>query len=450
MKSDLPKCLFPVCGVPMAELIGRELLKSGVQRPCIVIGHKGQLLIDALGGDFDYAWQHEQLGTGHAVRMALDAYPSLQGTVIIAPGDVPLLSATVFKSLAERHKALGAACSVATITLENPTGYGRVVRDGSGNVCEIVEEKDASESIKTLHEVNSGVYCFEVEALRSVIEKLRSDNAQAEYYLTDCIRLLSQEGKDVAGIEFEDAALLQGVNDRWQLAQCQDALRLRILRQHCLNGVSIADPGTTFVDLGVEIGADTLVHPMTTITRGTRIGERCQVGPQTIIDKSVIGNDTSINMSRVNEATVGDRCKIGPFTHLRPLTVVGNDCKIGNFVEIKKSDLKEGVAASHLAYIGDATIGPATNVGAGVITCNYDGFSKHRTEIGARVFVGSNSTLVAPLTIEDDAFVAAGSTITKPVPSEALAVARVRQETREGWVIEWRKRKSTQSAETGS
>lgn len=446
MKSELPKGMFRACGWTILEIIVDAFRGAGIAQPTLVIGHQGEMVEEHLGDGCRYAWQREQKGTGHAVLMAKDLFAGFDGNVIIAPGDIPLITAEALQSLVQKHIDSGAVCTVGSMVVADPTGYGRVIRTSEG-VSGIVEHRDATAEQRLITEVNSGIYCFDAKSLFELLDEIRPDNDQGEYYLTDCIGLAVKRGWKVEAAVFEDSSVAAGVNDRWQLAEASEILRKRILKSHCLNGVSIPDPQTTYIDLGVEIGVDTLIHPLTTITRGSQIGSKCEIGPNTIIDKSIVGDSCSVNMSRVNESKVGTGTKIGPFAHLRPGSDIGEFCKIGNFVETKKAKFGAKAAASHLSYVGDAEVGAGANIGAGTITCNYDGFEKHRTEIGENCFIGSNSTLVAPVRIEDDAFVAAGSVVTKTVPNGSLAVGRARQENKEGWVASWRKRKQVKTDE---
>lgn len=442
MKSDLPKGLHPVLGLPMVELIGRAMKQAGVARPVVVIGHGGEAMIEALGDGYDYAWQREQHGTGHATMMAAEHLKGHKGPVIIAPGDAPLLSAETLKELVERHDETRAKCTLATTFIDDPLGYGRVVRDSTGRVAGIVEHKDATPEQHAIKEVNAGVYCFDTETLLATLPALRNDNAQGEYYLTDALGSIYHAGGDVVALIVADHEILMGVNDRWQLSQAEKALRTRINRQHTLAGVTIVDPDATYIGLDVTIGPDTTIEPDSFLQGRTTIGSGCHIGPCTKIKSSRLGDNVNVYFSQVVESELLDGVKVGPYSNIRPGTILGARTKIGNFVEIKKSTLGEGVAVSHLTYIGDTSVGDHTNVGAGTITCNYDGFSKHRTTIGRDVFVGSNSTLVAPVTIEDGAMVAAGSVVTHNVPADALVLGRARQEVKEGWVSRWRKKKS--------
>lgn len=442
MKSDLPKTLHAVCDVPMVELVGRSFKGAGVDRPVVVIGHHGDMVRDALGDAYEFAWQTEQLGTGHAALMAEQVLADFDGPVIVAPGDAPLLNSGYLKSLAERQLETGAELILATCVMEDPTGYGRLVYDEVGNVRAIVEEKDASPEVRKLKEVCVSVYCFESRSLFKLLRTLKTDNAQGEYYLTDMISAVYASGGMTVTMPVSDPAMLMGVNDRWQLAKAARILRERILKKHAISGVTIVDPESTYVGLDVEIGVDTVLHPMTCIQGKTRIGAGCVIGPSTSIDDSKLGDGCVALMSQLNGAEMRSDTRCGPFANLRPGAVLGEGAKVGNFVEIKNSDIGENVSISHLTYVGDSEVGADTNIGAGTITCNYDGFKKHRTIVGARAFVGSNTTLVAPVTIGDEAIVAAGSVVTEDVPAGGLGIGRARQTNKEEWARVWRAKKS--------
>lgn len=441
MKSDLPKGLHTVCGLPMVELVGRAMKAAGIERPIVVIGHGGEKLQEALGEGYDYAWQREQHGTGHAAQMAAPLLEGKLGSVLIVPGDTPLIDAASLCALIQRHQEGGAVCTVASVKMPDPAGYGRLVRNDSGELMKIVEEKDATSAERAIQDVNLSIYAFEIAVLLRHLPHLKNSNAQGEFYLTDVIAAIASEGGKVLVESFPDADTFAGVNDRWQLAQAEKALRTKILRFHALAGVTIRDIDTTFIGPDVRIAPDSVIEPCTTLNGNTKIASGCRIGPYSIIDDSVIGEDSLIYMSRLSEAKVGKGVKCGPFANLRPRSVLGDRVKVGNFVEVKNAELGEGAAASHLTYLGDASIGAGSNIGAGTITCNYDGFAKHRTEIGKEAFIGSNSTLVAPITIGDGAFIAAGSTITKDVPPDSLGLGRARQEVKEEWALHWRKRK---------
>lgn len=443
MKSDLPKGLHPVCGLPMVEHVARALRGAGVERPIVVIGHGGEKMQAALGDGYGYAWQTEQLGTGHAAMMAEELLADYDGPVIVAAGDTPMLGAETFTALLNAHIESGAKATLATSVVDDPQGYGRIVRDADGKFAGIVEQKDATPEQRAIREVNAGLYIFDSKALFRILPELKSTNAQGEYYITDVPAVILTEGGTVEAKVFDDPDLLVGVNDRWQLAQVDSTMRKRILRQHALNGVSFLDIESVWIGVDVTIGVDTIVEPQTMICGKTSIGKGCHIGPFTRIEDSVIGDNTSIVASYVKRVDVGNDVWAGPYAHLRPETVLGDHARIGNFVEIKKATMGEGAKANHLTYIGDASVGANTNVGAGTITSNYDGYGKYRTEIGANTFIGSNSTLIAPVTIGDGAFITAGSVITHDVPSDAMAFGRARQETKEGKAAEWREAKKS-------
>jgi bifunctional UDP-N-acetylglucosamine pyrophosphorylase / glucosamine-1-phosphate N-acetyltransferase len=445
MKSELPKGLHSVLGLPMVELIGRSMKKAGVAEPVVVIGHGGDLIQAALGDTYRYAWQRQQYGTGHAAMMAADTIKGHVGPVLIVPGDTPLLSAETLKELVVRHAETKAKCTIATAIVDDAKGYGRIVRDKIGRVSGVVEDKDATNEQREIREVNTAVYCFDTHTLLAILPTLSNKNAQGEYYLTDVIKAIYDQAGLVDGLLINEPDILMGVNDRSQLAQAEKALRTKINRFHALNGVTLVDPDSAYIGLDVEIGAETTIEPNTYLQGETKIGQGCHIGPCTKIKNSKLGNGVNVYFSQVVDAEIEDAVKVGPYSNIRPGTVLKKKSKIGNFVEVKKSTIGEGVAVSHLSYIGDASIGDQTNIGAGTITCNYDGFSKHRTTIGSDVFVGSNSTLVAPLTIEDGSMVAAGSVVTHNVPADGLALGRSRQEVKEGWVSRWRKKRQAEN-----
>lgn len=415
---------------------------AGVPRPTIVIGAGGDQVQTVLGIPYDYVWQRDQLGTGHAVLMAADLHSRLDGLVVVASGDTPLLRGETIARLLSEHARLGATCSVATARVPNPGGYGRIVRKEGGSVARIVEQRDCTQEELAIREVNSGLYVFDSRTLWEILPTLSANNSQGEIYLTDVLEKIAKNGQTVAGVEFVEVDMLVGVNDRWQLAEANAEMRKRILRGHALAGVTIIDPATTHVEAGVELGVDTIVEPNTHLAGATRVGRNCRIGPSSVIVDCEIGDGSSVLMSNVKQAVIGGEVRIGPFANVRPGVIIGDRAKIGNFVELKNAELKSGVAVSHLSYIGDASVGENANIGAGTITCNYDGFEKYRTDIGAETFVGSNSTLVAPLTIGDGAFIAAGSVITHDIPPDALGLGRARQEVKEGWVSKWRSRRN--------
>lgn len=439
MGSDLPKVVHKVGGKPMAARVIDALRGAGCDQVIVVIGHEGELVQSILGSDgLLYEWQRDPQGTGHAVLQALKALPE-SGPVVIAPGDAPLIPAEAYRQLVEEYNR-GSGLVLGTVHMANPFGYGRIV-EVDGEVKRVVEEKNADPLEKRITEVNLSLYCVDAKLLTEFVPLIQQTPPKNEYYLTDIVEMAAAKGVKIGKVVFDDPEIYMGVNDRWSLLQAEKALRLQILKKHVDSGVILSDIDTTFIGPDVRIAAGAVIEPCTTLSGETIIGPDCRIGPYTIIDDSTVGAGSLIYLSRISEAIVGQNCKIGPFANLRPGANLGNEVKIGNFVEVKKSKLDDRVSASHLSYIGDASIGANTNIGAGTITCNYDGFVKSKTIIGSDVFVGSNSTLIAPLEIGDNGFIAAGSVINKNVPAEAMAIGRGRQENKEGWVTHWRKQK---------
>jgi bifunctional UDP-N-acetylglucosamine pyrophosphorylase/glucosamine-1-phosphate N-acetyltransferase len=438
MKSELPKGLHRIGDIPMVEHVARAMKSVGIERPIIVIGHGGELIQEALGDGYDYAWQREQLGTGHAAKMASPLLEGHMGPVIVAAGDTPLLQGETFKELIDAHVASRAVVTLSSSVIADPNGYGRIVRGTTGEPIKIVEDKDASPEEKRIHEINVALYCLDCPTLLRILPTLSNSNAQGEYYLTDVIDVVRQEGRTLAAKVFDDPDVIVGVNDRWQLAMAAKEMNRRILKRHAVSGVTLMDVDTISIGIDVEIGPDTVLEAGTILVGKTTIGSACRIGPYSRIENSAIGNETTVLASYVDRATVGDQVWIGPYAHLRPKATIGNRAKVGNFVELKNATLGTGAKANHLSYIGDASVGAGANLGAGTITCNYDGVHKSHTSIGAKTFVGSNSTLIAPVTIGDGAFIAAGSVITDDVPEDAGAFGRARQETKSGWAAKRR------------
>ncbi|MBA3726826.1 MAG: bifunctional UDP-N-acetylglucosamine diphosphorylase/glucosamine-1-phosphate N-acetyltransferase GlmU, partial [Armatimonadetes bacterium] len=431
-------------GLPMGEHVGRAMFAAGAWRPIFVIGHGGDLVRDAFGDKYEYVVQGEPHGTGDACKMALPAIENFEGVVLVGSGDAPLVTGDSMRALVAEFETSGADCVVATCILDDPLGYGRMVRDDKGEVTAIVEEVDASEEQRKVKEINAAFYCFSSKALTELLPKLKNDNQKREYYLTDLVSIISSRGGTVATHVYGDADMLRGVNDRWQLAEAGRLMQQRILKSHALAGVTLEDPVTTYIGADVTIEPDAEIAGMTAIEGATRIGARCKIGSFCRIADSDIGADSVILMSHVNRASVGNGTRVGPYANLRPGTVLGPQVKVGNFVEVKNSEIGEGASMSHLTYVGDSRVGPRANIGAGTITCNYDGFAKHETIIGEDAFVGSNSTLVAPVEIGPGAITAAGSVITQNVPADSLGVGRSRQENKEGWAKVWRRNKKNQ------
>lgn len=440
MKSDLPKCLHKVCGVPMVKLVADSLIAAGADRVVIVVGHGGEQMVKDLGPDYQYAWQREQFGTGHAVQCALQEVGAIDGTAMIVCGDTPLISTEYFRDFLCGHLNSERVCSLSVAKLPDAHGYGRVVVDGA-DAKRIIEQKDASDAEKQIAYANAGMYCVEGAELSEALAQLDNNNAQGEYYLTDIIGYFDSTGRPVNAFVSNDPAILMGVNDRRQLAEANAILRKSIIEKHMTNGVTIVDPANTYIGPYVQIGMDSIIEPGTHLVGKTIIGENTTVGPNTRLTNVVLGDRSIIFFSHADSASIGSNVKIGPFANIRPKSALSDGVRIGNFVEVNRSTLHEGVKASHLTYIGDAEIGSETNIGAGTITCNFDGFVKSRTTIGADAFVGSNSTLVAPVTIGDGVIIAAGSVITQDVAANDGAFGRARQENKEGWAARWREKK---------
>ncbi|MDR3707818.1 MAG: bifunctional UDP-N-acetylglucosamine diphosphorylase/glucosamine-1-phosphate N-acetyltransferase GlmU [Capsulimonadaceae bacterium] len=440
MKSKLPKPLHSIAGKPLIEHVIKALADAGASRIVTVVGYQAELLQSAIGDKSEFVLQAEQRGTGHAVQMAAPLLGDWAGPVLIVPGDAPLITSEAITSLLEGHA--DRAATVLTVRLDRPHGYGRVIRDAQGLVTAIVEEKDATEEQRRIDEVNVSIYAFAAPFLFESLSKVTPNNKQGEYYLTDVIAIANEQGHAVGALTWSDPDVGRGINNRVELAQASEILRSRILRKLMLDGVTIVDPSSTFIDADVRIGADTTVHPFTIITGATDIGEDCNIGPGARVENSVVGNAVRIRDSHVVSSEVGDGTTIGPFANLRPGSVTGKKVKIGDFVELKQTVLEDGVSAGHFAYLGNALVGARTNIGAGTITCNYDGKNKHKTTIGPDSFIGSNSTLVAPVAIGSGAFIAAGSTIVEDVPEDALALGRARQTTKPGWASERRNRQA--------
>ncbi|MFI0615236.1 bifunctional UDP-N-acetylglucosamine diphosphorylase/glucosamine-1-phosphate N-acetyltransferase GlmU, partial [Staphylococcus aureus] len=380
-----------------------------------------------------YSFQEEQLGTAHAVQMAKSHLEDKEGTTIVVCGDTPLITKETLETLIAHHEDANAQATVLSASIQQPYGYGRIVRNASGRLERIVEEKDATQAEKDINEISSGIFAFNNKTLFEKLTQVKNDNAQGEYYLPDVLSLILNDGGIVEVYRTNDVEEIMGVNDRVMLSQAEKAMQRRTNHYHMLNGVTIIDPDSTFIGSDVTIGSDTVIEPGVRINGRTKIGEDVVIGQYSEINNSTIENGACIQQSVVNDASVGANTKVGPFAQLRPGAQLGSDVKVGNFVEIKKADLKDGAKVSHLSYIGDAVIGERTNIGCGTITVNYDGENKFKTIVGKDSFVGCNVNLVAPVTIGDDVLVAAGSTITDDVPNDSLAVARARQTTKEGY-----------------
>lgn len=438
MKSALPKVLHQVCGRPMLDHVINAVTKAGATKTVVIAGFGAQQVTDFVGGRATVVLQEEQLGTAHALLQAEDELTNFPGDLLVVCGDTPLLRYQTLADLAHYHRETGAAATLLTAEMENPTGYGRVIRAQGGSVDRIVEQKDATPEELKVKEINTGVYCFKVAGLFAALKEITPANAQGEYYLTDIIQILNRKNLTVQAVTLTDAREVQGINDRKQLSEAEKVLRQRVTEELMAQGVTILDPANTYIDEGVKIGQDSIILPFTFLQGETEIGSQCTIGPGCKIKNSTIGNGTEIQYSVVLDSTIGNHTSVGPYAYVRPGTVVGDQVKIGDFVEIKKSVIGNGSKIPHLSYVGDATIGKKVNVGAGTITCNYDGKNKYQTTLEDGAFIGSNTNLVAPVKVGEGAVIAAGSTITKDVPAGALGVARERQTNLADWA---RKRK---------
>jgi bifunctional UDP-N-acetylglucosamine pyrophosphorylase/glucosamine-1-phosphate N-acetyltransferase len=435
MRSSRPKVLHGLAGRPIIDHVLRTAEALRAESTTVVIGHGADDVRAALAGrPLSFVVQSPQLGTGHALLQAEPVLAGKSGTVLLLYGDVPLLQANTLSRLLDHHRARKAAATILTTDLSEPYGYGRIVRDPHGRVARIVEERDASGDERKITEINSGIYAFDLAPLFASLQQLATDNSQGEYYLTDLVAMYRQRGLAVDTLNLDSPGELRGVNSRADLSELSAIVRQRRNHEVMLAGVTLEDPASTFIDADVRIGADTVLGPGVMLQGATQVGERCQIQAGTRITDSRLGNDVVVlDHSVILGSRVGDGARIGPFAHVRPDSVIESDAHVGNFVELKKTTLGRRSKANHLAYLGDATIGEGVNIGAGTITCNYDGVAKHPTIIEDGVFIGSDSQLVAPVRIGSGAYVAAGSSITRDVPADALGIARAKQENKPGW-----------------
>jgi bifunctional UDP-N-acetylglucosamine pyrophosphorylase / glucosamine-1-phosphate N-acetyltransferase len=436
MKSRMPKVLHRAGGKTLVRhSIDTALEIAPPERIFVVVGYQAdRVRVETEAAGVGSIQQTEQLGTGHAVMCGRDRLEALGGRLIVSVGDCPLIRASTLEALAEAQRTSGAAAAVLTTDVEDATGYGRIIRDTAGNVREIVEHKACTIEQLGVREINSGIFCFDAVIFWKLVREIRPDNAAREYYLTDMVSILIRSGYHVAAMKLGDASELLGINNRVELAAADRIIRDRKIHQLLLGGVTIEKPETVTIDSKVRIGIDTVVGPFAQILGDSAIGENCRIGACSIIDSSVLGDDVEVfPFSMIAASTLESKAHAGPFARIRMGAHLSKAAHIGNFVEVKKSRIGAGAKAMHLAYLGDSTIGDRANIGAGTITCNYDGQKKHSTIIGDGAFIGSNSTLVAPVEVEEGAYIAAGSVITQKVPAQALAVGRSRQVNKEGW-----------------
>lgn len=431
MKSKLPKVMHSLAGQTLLDHVLNATSQVGIERPLVVVGHGREVVEASLGGRAEIVVQTEQLGTGHAIMQALRFLEGVQ-TVLVLSGDQPLLKPETLRALIELHTTSGSSATVLTAHMDQPFGYGRVIKLGE-DLVKIVEEKDATFDERQINEINTGTYCFEGSALKGALTKITPQNAQGEYYLTEVFDVFLRQGKKMLTYCTGDSHEALGINSRAQLAQAEAIFRERILEHWMTEGVTIVDPASTFIDADVELERDVTILPFTRLMGKTRIAEDAVLGPQTSLVNCTVGCGSEVTYTVAKDAWIGERCHIGPFAYLRPGTKLEAEVKVGDFVEIKNSWIEKGSKVPHLSYIGDTHIGKSANIGAGTITCNYDGRNKYPTKIGDHAFIGSNTNLVAPLEVGDYAVTGAGSTITKNVPAQALAVERSQQVTKENW-----------------
>lgn len=435
MKSEKPKVLCEILFKPMVNWVTDNCLQAGLQKQnmCYVLGYKKDEVLNVLGEDTVYCLQQEQLGTGHAVQQAQAFLEKNKGehTLIVA-GDAPFLDAQTIESSYKAHIENQNSATVITALMDDPTGYGRIVK--RNNVIQkIVEQKDASLEEKAICEVNSGAYWFVTKDLLAVLGNLKNDNVQSEYYLTDVISLLIAENKRCATFVSEDPTVILGANDRKTLYELGEMAQRKIIERHMENGVEFINTDGVVITPDVKIGCDTVVYPGTILKGETQIGCNCQIGPNSLLEDSTVGNESVVNATQVYQSKIDNHVKIGPFSHVRPNSHLHSKVKVGDFVEVKNSSIGEGTSLAHLTYIGDSDIGKHTNFGCGVVTVNYDGENKARTTVGDYAFIGCNTNLIAPVTVGKGAYTAAGSTINKDVPDGALAIARDRQTNYPNW-----------------
>ncbi len=422
MVSALPKVLHSICGRPMLAYVLDTLAAVGVSAPIVVIGHEGEQVRAALGDGLRYAVQEEQLGTGHAIMQALPHLEGYSGTVLVVYGDVPFLRPETIETLLAHHRSQGASATILTDLRDDPSGYGRVLRDANGNVRRIVEEPDASPQEREVREINAGMYAIECGALRDSLHALQPANAQGEYYLTDAITALLDGGHTVAAVVVASGQEATGINSRADLARAEAAMRTALLDTLMAAGVTVLDPQATYVHAGVRVGRDTVLHPGTVLEGRTVIGDGCAIGPGARLTDAEVGNGATIVYSTVTASTVGEGSRIGPYSHLRPGVRLGRFVEVGNFAELKNATIGDRTKVHHMSYIGDATVGAGVNIGAGTVTCNYDGRTKHHTIIEDGAFIGSDTMLIAPVRVGRGAVTGAGSVVRREVPQGGVAV----------------------------
>ena len=433
MQSKLYKVLHKVCDRTMVELVLDSLSDLEMQEVITVVGHGAERVKEVLGDRTKFVLQAEQLGTAHAVKVAKDELKDKEGTTIVMYGDTPLIRSETINNMLDHHEKMNAKATVLTAIADNPFAYGRIIRDVNGNLVKIVEEKDATEQERKIKEINSGIYCFDNKLLFEMLEKVKNDNNQGEYYLPDVLGLIREKKEIIETYLCDDFDETFGVNDRVALAYAENVMRNRINTKHMLAGVTLVDPTNTYIAPNAVIGRDTTIYPNVTIKSNTVIGEDCQIKPNSYLENVQIGNGVKVLSSTISDSKIGDYTSVGPYSHIRNNCELGKNVRVGNFVELKNTTYGDGSKTAHLSYLGDTEVGSNTNIGCGTITVNYDGKNKYKTKIGSDAFIGCNSNLIAPLEIGDGAVVAAGTTVTENAPDDALVIARVKQENKVGY-----------------
>ena len=442
MKSDIPKPLHEICGRPMIDHVLRTLGELEPERTAVVVGADADEVCEVIGDRARTCEQAEQRGTGHAAQCALPGLQGFEGDVLITYADIPLVRSGTLRGLVEHHRSAGAAATVLTTEVEEPTGYGRIVRDSADAVSAIVEHRDASPEQRAIREINTGIYVFRSQALVGALQQITPDNEQGELYLTDAVEILVAYGRTVAANVAPDAAEVMGINDRVQLAAAERVARDRIREEMMRMGVTLIDPACTYIDAGVSIGGDTVIGPGCHLQGETRVGSGCEIRSNVTLRSATIGDGVLLrDHTVIEDSAVGDGAQVGPFSLVRGDSTVGRGCKVGSSAEMNRSQLDDGSKMQHFSYLGDATVGEGVNIGAGAITCNYDGVEKHHTEIEDGAFIGSDVILVAPITVGEGAYTAAGSVLTKDVEPGSLAIERTNQRSIDNWAERMAKRR---------
>ena len=434
MHSQKPKVLHQVCGKNILDYVVEASKASGISDIGVIVGCQAETVKASLSPEIETILQKEQLGTGHAVLQALPFFNELKGNLIVLVGDAPLIRPETIQGLVAIHEKNGYAATVLTAEFANPTGYGRMIKNAANELIKIVEEKDASPEEKKVTEINSGMYCFDTQTLISALKELKTDNVQGEYYLTDVIEIMRKMGKTAGTYTTPDCEDIHAVNSRSQLAEAEAVMRKRINRKLMDAGVTMIDPATTYISSQTIVGQDTILYPGVILEGETAIGSNTTIGANSRLVNAKIGNDVTIQISTILDSEVDDGTSIGPYAYIRPGSKIGKHCKVGDFVEVKNSTMGDGAKASHLTYIGDGDVGENVNLGCGTVFVNYDGKKKYRTVVEKDAFVGCNTNLIAPVTVKEGAYIAAGSTITDDVPEESLAIARARQVNKVGYL----------------